>query len=107
MNSALKNIVVLLVILTFAFVGYYIFIQNEGTQMDLSDKSDVTNEILAKTSLFIERRVILDNVKMDTSVFEDPLFISYRNFTLPVSEQATGRDNPFLGNAGSNSKDNI
>lgn len=107
MNSTLKNIVVLMVILTFAFVGYYIFIQNDASQTDFSDKSNVTDEILAKTSLFIERREILDKAVLDTSVFEDPLFISYRNFTLPVSEQVTGRENPFLDNSNSNNEDNI
>lgn len=106
MNSSLKNIVVLLVILTFAFVGYYIFVQNDS-QIDFTDNSNVSDEILAKTSLFIERRAILDKVVIDTSVFEDPLFISYRNFTLPVSEQVTGRENPFLNNSDSKGENNF
>lgn len=107
MNSSLKNIVVLLVILTFAFVGYYIFVQNNTSEIDFSNNSDVTDEILAKTSLFIERREILDKVKIDTSIFEDPLFISYRNFTLPVSEQSVGKTNPFLDSSKSSSENNF
>lgn len=96
MNSSLKNIIVLLVILTFAFAGYYIFVQNNNSQVDSISDTTVTDEMLAKTSLFIERRAILDSITLDTSVFEDPLFISYRNFTLPIFEQPVGKTNPFL-----------
>ncbi len=96
MNSSLKNIIVLLVILTFAFVGYYIFVQDNNSQIDSISDTTVTDEMLAKTSLFIERRAILDSITLDTTVFEDPLFVSYRNFTLPVFEQPIGKTNPFL-----------
>ena len=97
MNSSLKNIIVLLVILTFAFVGYYIFVQDNNSQIDSVSDTTVTDDMFAKTSLFIERRAVLDSITLDTSVFEDPLFISYRNFTLPIFEEPVGKTNPFLG----------
>lgn len=94
MNSSLKNIITLLVIAIFAFVGYYIFTQGD-VPVDQSENSYVTPEMMASTQLFIERRTILDSVSIDLSVLENHKFVSYRDLTLPVSIQEIGRQNPF------------
>ncbi len=106
MNSTLKNILVLLIILTFAFSGYYIFVQNNNSQMAFSDNEYVTTEMLANTQLFIQRRNTLSQINIDTSLFEDPKFISYKNFTQPIEVQPVGKDNPFSKNSTSFTNNN-
>ncbi len=94
MNSSLKNIATLLIAVTMAFVGYYIFVQNNPSEIS-TDNEFLQQDMYTKTQSFIGHRATLEMVKIDTSVFENSLFVSYRNFTEPVNAQAVGRSNPF------------
>jgi len=94
MNSALKNIISLLVVLVFAFLGYYIFIQ-DGQLNAEGTGSQISSETLENTKLFIERRAILDAIQIDTSIFENRQFLSYRTFSTPIQPRPESRDNPF------------
>ena len=94
MNSTLKNIITLLVLFVFAFLGYYIFIQDGKLEVD-GVGSDISEETLANTKLFIERRAILNQIKIDTSIFENKQFVSYRTFSSPIQPRPEGRTNPF------------
>ncbi len=107
MSSSLKNIVVLLVILTFAFVGYYIFAQSGTGSLSLAENTFVTEEMKINTQLFMERSILLDKVRIDTSVLEDKKFITYRNFTKPVIEQTPGKTNPFSNITSSSNSSNF
>ena len=94
MSSSMKNILVVLGAFTVAFAGYYMYVQNKNASLS-TDSSEVTDDILLSTQVFIERRVILDAVKLDISLFENPVFRSYRSFALPVVDEPYGRPNPF------------
>lgn len=94
MSPLLKNITTLLIVVTIGFVGYYIFAQNNLTDIS-TDNEFLQEDMYAKTQLFIGYRASLDKVTIDTSVFENPLFLSYRKFTEPINTQAVGRGNPF------------
>lgn len=96
-STSLKPAIIILVVLTLAFAGYYFFIQNKGTDNGLfADNKYITAEMLQNAQEFMDLSNTLDTVTLDTTVFDDPRFISYRNFTLPVQEQNVGgRDNPF------------
>jgi len=96
MNASLKNILILLVILTFAFAGYYVLVQSDKSQMLFSDNQFVTDEMLANTQLFMERSATLSSVVVDTSVFDDEKFLTYTNFTNQLVTQPVGRENPFI-----------
>lgn len=93
MNSSLKNVISLLVIFVFAFLGYYLFVQDDG--LNSSENTVVTNAVLAQTQLFIERSAILKEITIDTSIFENRVFRSYRSFSDEVLPRPIGRDNPF------------
>lgn len=94
MNSSLKNILTLLIVLTVGFAGYYIFVENNPSETT-SDNEFLQQDMYTKTQLFIDYRSALEKVTIDTSVFENQLLVSYRNFTEPVNAQAVGRNNPF------------
>ncbi|KXJ99079.1 MAG: hypothetical protein UZ19_OD1000501 [Parcubacteria bacterium OLB19] len=94
MSSSLKNITTLLIVVTIGFVGYYIFVQNNPEDIS-TDNEFLQQDMYARTQSFIDYRTSLEKVAIDTSVFENPLFVSYRNFTEPVNAQAVGRSNPF------------
>lgn len=95
MDSTLKNIAVILVIFTLAFVGYYFFIQKDKTSLDLQADS-ISQDLFADVQKYIERREVLDRVKLDTTIFMDERFNNFVDYT-PVEavKPESGRDNPF------------
>ena len=94
MNSSLKNIVNVLIVGALGFAAYYVFIQ-DNTDVASVDNEFLQGDMYSNTQLFIGYRASLEKVVIDTSVFENPLFVSYRNFTEPINAQAVGRNNPF------------
>lgn len=92
MSSNIKNIIVPLLAVTLAYAGYVFFIQggtvpNEGAVL--------TDEVMLRTQVFIERRALLNTVSVDTALFEDPVFRSYRSFSNEIPDEPIGRFNPF------------
>ena len=100
MDSSLKNITTFFILVVIAIAGYYVFIQANPADIS-TDNEFLQQDMYAKTQSFIGYRASLERVTIDTSVFENPLFISYRNFTKPVNSQVVGRGNPFaeIGNS--------
>src|SRR3989338_6595865 len=94
MSSSMKNILVILGAFTVAFGGYYMYAQNKNSTLE-TGSSEVTDDILLSTQVFIERRFILDVLNFVLSLFEVPLFRSYQIFVLPVRTEPYGRTNPF------------
>ncbi len=93
MSSTMKNITIALVLITVAFVGYYMYAQN-GAESGEGDMS-LTQDMLTNTQVFIERRALLDKTTIDTEIFSDPVFKSYKTFNTPILEESVGRPNPF------------
>jgi hypothetical protein len=94
MSPTTKNIAGTLLALTLAFAGYYMYAQNGDISTGV-DTELMTQEMLTNTRVFIERRAVLDKTQVDTEIFSDPVFRSYRTFSTPVPEEKTGRENPF------------
>lgn len=89
-----SNKIVWLLAATIAFGGYYFFSINDSSTLNLDDT--VTPEVQANAELFLARLSVLDSIAIETEVFDNKVFQSYRAFTLPLPEQAVGRSNPFL-----------
>ena len=89
----MKKITIPLLLITLAFAGYYLFVQkSEG--LDEVDMS-LTQDMMINTQVFIERRAVLDKTTIDTEIFSNPVFKSYKSFNEPILEQPVGRENPF------------
>lgn len=95
MSPLIKNIATILVALTLAYFGYYLYNQNKNAGLAANGSTDSTQEMLTKTQVFIERRTLLDEVKLDTDIFMNPVFRSYRSFRNPDVALPFGRENPF------------
>lgn len=95
MGKSATNISIVLGLMTIAFAGYYIYIQNNTTSLDL-DSNEVTMENMrSNTRVFIERRQVLDQIELNIGFFEDKRFRSLRSFTKPIQERPIGRPDPF------------
>ena len=95
MTQVLKNILVLGAFIAVVVLGYYLFTQRDSTTLSFVKGSDVSPELLAKTSVFIVRRAKLEGLTLDTSMFTDPSFTSLRSYTTEIPEQTVGRTNLF------------
>ncbi len=95
MDSTLKNVSVILVIFTLAFVSYYFFIQKDESATDLGSGS-ISQDLFADVQRYIERREVLNKVKLDVTIFADERFNNLVDYTPeePV-KPIPGRDNPF------------
>ncbi len=92
MESTIKNISIVLVIFTFAFLGYYFYVQ-QGASTVADD--DSVKSMLSNTEVFIGRSQELDKIGLDLSLFEDARFRSLRSFSKAVDEKPVGRTDPF------------
>lgn len=86
-----KNMVVIGVLVAAAAVMYY-FATSGGNGATLTSsaevESPVSNEILATLGN-------LRTIKLDNSIFKEPLFMSLSDFGVAIPPAAAGRRNPF------------
>lgn len=98
MSALVKNIFVGVICLALAYIGYILITDSsELTSGGLSDQVQKDN-LITKTEIFIERSNVLAGIKIDQSLFTDPVFTSLRSFTTPVPEQMVGKDSLFDSN---------
>ena len=96
----IKNIVIVLGVLTIAFAGYYFYSQKESIVLNTQSNDILLQNMLANTEVFIDRSQELDRINLDTNVLEDSYFRSLRSFSKPLKDTPIGRPNPFaeIGN---------
>jgi hypothetical protein len=93
MESLAKNATTIIILLAFAALGYYLFIQSDSQSIAPGYSSQ--SHVLAETAVFLERRRTLEQIQFDLRVLENPVFSSLTSYSTPVLEPPIGRDNPF------------
>lgn len=96
MNQKTKQIIIILVVIIIAFIGFKMFFadQETGNTTLITDQTTTGQFVDGQTIL-----VLLDNlnkITLDESVFSDKIFTSLVSFERPIADQIIGRPNPFL-----------
>lgn len=91
----MKNIIIIVGLLVVAAAGIYLFTQRDAANLVFSDSAQVPEVVLASTEVFIERRMVLESLSVDSTIVKDPRFTSLRSHTEPIRVRPMGRDNPF------------
>lgn len=86
----MKIIAGILLLVSVGYLTYTSTLSEEG-----EETAEDSFEAKQKTEEFIERRAMLESVKLDTAIFNDPVFTSYRSFSGEPVEFNFGRENPF------------
>jgi hypothetical protein len=94
-NSILKNVLLLMGLVTVLFVGYYIYSQIGSDLISTQDTEAEYSKMLLNTQVFIERREELSRIKIDTGFFEDQSFRSLQSNSDPIKQINVGRTDPF------------
>lgn len=97
----IKNIIALLSIIIIAGIGYFLFVERNGSALDLATANTISSQLLTNTQAFIERRSTLDRVRFDFAVLDDERFTSLRSYTSPVIPAPVGKPNLFEAGASS------
>lgn len=93
MTPFVKNGLIILGLLVVGGLGYYLFVMQSDSALT-TDTARVNEAQLAGQQFLSELREIR-TYNLSNSLFSDERFRSFVDFTLPVSEQPVGRDNPF------------
>jgi len=96
MSKNTKQIIISLVIIIIAFVGYKIyFVDDTAKNVSLvADKSSNSQFIDGQMILVLLNQ--LNRVTLDDSIFSNKVFTRLISFERPIADQPIGRENPFL-----------
>lgn len=98
MNNIIKQnkIFVAGFVVLFAGVLYYWSTSTGSTPtLTSSDTTPVTQELILASNK-------LSAIRLDTSLFDDPVYLSLNNFSVPIPPQPFGRRNPFAPSGANN-----
>jgi hypothetical protein len=95
MSSTIKNLLLVLGLLTAGFAGYLVYMERAVVSGGAATSEQELQQMLANTAVFIGYSQELQAISLDTSLFEDKRFRSLTLYTAPVSEEPAGRSNPF------------
>jgi len=96
MSQKTKQIIISLIIIIVAFIGYKMFYVSDQP----SDSTLVAEQ--ATNAQFVDGQTILvllnnlNRVTLDDSIFSNKIFVSLTDFGRPIEDQIIGRQNPFL-----------
>lgn len=95
MDKLLKNLTSLLLIATFAFVGYYLYSQQSSGASDNGGAIDNSNFLKAET--FLRNSEVLRQVRIEENImmFSEPNFRALNFDRPPLLNDVAGRTNPF------------
>lgn len=99
MSKTAKNLIIVLGLITVAFAGYFMFMQQSSTTLSFETNDTVLRNMLSNSQVFIERRRQLEGIELNLDFFIDDRLLSLQSFDTPIVEQPVGRDNPFVTDA--------
>jgi len=90
-SSSVKNITVALLVITFLFVGYYIYSQRDSNSIN----PGANEALFENVQKYIARREVLNQITLDTALFSNPRFTSLSGLPRGLQAQPVSRSNPF------------
>ena len=91
----LKNILIILFLVTIVAVGAYLYLYTDVPDSLLSSDNDVSSDDLLEAKDFLQRFQAFKSVELDDSIFTDKRFQSLVDFRQPIIPTAIGRPNPY------------
>ena len=95
MSTLFQNVIVLFGIVLLAVLGYFLYMQNSGTNAIGPGNREVSAQAAAETETFLRRLNELRGIELSSDIFFDPRFTSLIDFSTPVPGFQVGRSNPF------------
>ncbi|MDP3726514.1 MAG: hypothetical protein Q8R36_04950 [bacterium] len=96
MSQKIKNTIFIIVFVAIVFVAYSLFFKKDDVAPLLTSQSATQGG--RETSVVQEFLVLLNtlnNLELDTGIFQDPVFNSLQDESVELQEEPKGRKNPF------------
>lgn len=113
MTEKIKKIIIWVVVVLILIAGFIVF-RNRGDDGDFLTTSGGSEDEIVSGANVIGTEIIealnqIDALKLDTSIFDDPVFTRLRDKSQPIPPEPVGRDNPFapLESVPNGSTDNL
>lgn len=107
MDKSTQNLAVILVVITFAFAGFYFYSQSNSSNLSFESNDQTKQNMLNKTRAYINYTSTLQRIDLDYSFFEDERLLSLQSFSSPPGDLPSGRSNPFADVPGRESVSNF
>lgn len=101
-----KNLLLMLVLLVAGFYLYSYFFVGGDTSTEVLTVTTLSGEDTALAGDLLLVLADLRTLKLDESLFSDPVFQSLKNFRVELTPEPIGRDNPFAPLTGAGSSQN-
>ncbi|MAG12326.1 hypothetical protein CL630_00755 [bacterium] len=96
MKDKTKNIIGGVIILIVVFAAYsFFFVKDEDSALLVSQSAGGARGESEIVQEFLVLLHTLGNIKLDTDIFENPIFNSLRDESVELFDEPQGRENPF------------
>ena len=102
MNPKLINNIIIIALVLGLGVAVYIFFFSDKTDdipSLVSSSGEVAGRIdgidIAPNRQFLAILSNLEAIKLDVSIFSNPAFLGFKDFSQPLAPEPSGRENPF------------
>lgn len=95
MGKTATNLTMILGLITLAYGGYYLYNKTIGGNTTFDTNEQTMQNMLKNTQVFIEYESVLNKIRLDLSLFEDPRLLSLRSYATPIRESTVGKNDPF------------
>ena len=100
MKGMIKNIIFIVSLVALLFLGYIIFWKDDSIEVDEFTESQARVD----EQEFLSKLKELQDLELDSPIFEDEEFLSLVDHTVQVVDEDAGRPNPFAPVPGLNTE---
>lgn len=100
--SSHKKLIIGIIVVVLLFVGYGMFKGGDSSKPSTGDLTRTTTsrsassaDVSAPGKQFVSQLLAIQNIRFNTSLFQDPAFDYLQDFSRELIEQDVGRENPF------------
>lgn len=93
MSNLLKNLLIALGLAVVLFIGYIAFFRSSDDDVLLTSDDAQRAELESQELLSTLNEIKL--IDVEGTILSDPLFLSLRDFRIPLGDEPAGRANPF------------
>lgn len=93
-----NKVILLVILIIIAFVGYRFMFKKDSSSRNSDLVAESSEEVTAQSAIGKDLVINLSKLKsldLDEKFFQDPIFNSLNDFSVPIASQNVGRTNPF------------
>lgn len=95
MSSLLKNLLIALGIALVLWLGYMFLMPSAKSDTALNTSNSTSPNVAVESQQLLSTIQKLKTYNVDSTIFTDQRFVSLKDFRIPLTDEPSGRPNPF------------